>query len=913
MRKTTTAGMIPARDVAGPDEGTFASDLRAVLREPLAWGVALVIFLRPWVDGLTYPTFNTYYLWAIIVLTALWGARLLLRGEPLRHRVPIALLAAFVLIAFLTGLGTVQVNATYRSVLFWCGHFFLFLLCTNGLRTVRAQNIVLAALIVSVGANAIWSLIHYEWLLPMMREELNRNPGLLAAQFGTEVLTPELRHRLEVNRAFGTFIFPNALAAFLVLMIPLLAGVLRSAYVNWRWTKGAQAVHDTGRLPAVVFLAIWLSTASAAFFLYPFLLLVIARDADYFARPVQATFWLGIVPLALAAAGFWYVRTRGWRPFALVVANVAAAVALVASVWALYLTFSRGGWLALVVACVVGMILYAKGSPNPWVWNLGSKRAPGAAVCWLLMAGVALASVAQGRAPEEDALAAVETAAELTPVGNNEALAIEGMDIGAAELSDPASAQLRVSYWRVASRIIRDHFWSGVGLGNFGAVYANYQRLGDGPVQMAHNDYLQVFTETGVFGLLAFLAMWGYFAVWGGLRITRETDSLRRGIITGMYAGVLAFLMHAFIDFDFQNPSLVALIVTVAGLFYARAGLRGDAVEVVEERRAVSQMIAIPILLAVALVTSAALRVYIFEFTLTEGSLVERAMRVGDRSGLRQRIALGRFLLDEVPKLPPPAPGQQRQIPTRFLQDLAQLIPNLEDIKRMGSVRVPIGADRSAHRPLREGEPPPPNAFVAITDPRAAQEVAVKWSEQELQFLELAHAIFPHDPEVTQTLFEWYDMLQMAVQDPDQRRAYLDESVKWAQAAVAANPRQAWPHQWLGKALMFRGSMERGASSTDYYEEGIEQFEIAAELFPISPMTWSQLGQWQQKLGESYQKVGQEKRAATLIARGEDALGEAKRLELEEFKRTRPYKWQRMPKQQELLEELTRRAREAGR
>ncbi|MEX2016003.1 MAG: O-antigen ligase family protein, partial [Candidatus Hydrogenedentales bacterium] len=524
---------------------------------------------------------------------------------------------------------------------------------------------------------------------------------------------------------------------------------------------------------------------------------------------------------------------------------------------------------------------------------------------------------------------AVETAAQVTRAANS-TLSIGGLDVGAAELSDPASARLRLSYWRVATRIIRDHFWTGVGLGNFGTVYANYQQLGDGPVQMAHNDYLQILAETGLFGLLAFLALWGYFALWGGRQIIRDQDPLRRGILAGMYAGVLAFLMHAFVDFDFANPSLVAMVVTMAALFYARAGegppLRGVAegrgvspqstAPPVDQRRAVSQMIAIPILLAVALVTSAALRVYIFEFTLTEGSLLQRATRVGDRSGLRQRVALGRFLLDEVPKLPPPsapnASGQPRQIPTRFLQEVALLVPDLGDIKKMGTIRVPIGADRNAHRPLREGEGPPPNAFVAITNPAAAKDVAIKWSEQELNFLEVAYAIFPHDPELTQTLFEWYDLLQMATTDPDMRREYLDGAVKWARAAVEANPRQAWPRQWLGKALMFRGSMEPSASR-DYYDEGIKQFRVATDLFPISPMTWSQLGQWQQKLGQALQNAGEPDRAAPLLARGEDALGEAKRLELEDFRRKHPYKWQRMPNQQQLLQELTAKAQAAGR
>ena len=66
---------------------------RAILSEPIALGIAVVIFFRPWRDGLTYPAFNAYYLWVIILLTAFWGARLLLRGETIRFRTPIFLFA----------------------------------------------------------------------------------------------------------------------------------------------------------------------------------------------------------------------------------------------------------------------------------------------------------------------------------------------------------------------------------------------------------------------------------------------------------------------------------------------------------------------------------------------------------------------------------------------------------------------------------------------------------------------------------------------------------------------------------------------------------------------------------------------------------------------------------------------------
>lgn len=127
---------------------------------------------------------------------------------------------------------------------------------------------------------------------------------------------------------------------------------------------------------------------------------------------------------------------------------------------------------------------------------------------------------------------------------------------------DPNTALLRL-HWISGLHMLGDNPITGVGLDNFGIAYPHYQILGAGDVKPAHNDYLQMASETGIFGLLAFLAFWGYFIVHNGRSILREEDRATRWFRAGVFAGVVGFLLHSFVDFNFYNPDLA----TVAFIF----------------------------------------------------------------------------------------------------------------------------------------------------------------------------------------------------------------------------------------------------------------------------------------------------------------------------------------------------------
>ena len=118
---------------------------RALSSEPVAIGLSLFVLLRPWRDGLTFPPFNGYFAAFIVFLAALWGARLLMRNERIAYPLPTALLARYLLIAYLTGFDTIEHYLTHRTLQYLVVYFFIFLLCSNSLRTPLSVGLVLGA------------------------------------------------------------------------------------------------------------------------------------------------------------------------------------------------------------------------------------------------------------------------------------------------------------------------------------------------------------------------------------------------------------------------------------------------------------------------------------------------------------------------------------------------------------------------------------------------------------------------------------------------------------------------------------------------------------------------------------------------------------------------------------------------
>jgi len=99
----------------------------------------------------------------------------------------------------------------------------------------------------------------------------------------------------------------------------------------------------------------------------------------------------------------------------------------------------------------------------------------------------------------------------------------------------------------------------GSGLGTFRDVYALYEdheRLDPAAVvNHAHNDYLELFLETGVPGLLLIAA---FLLWWARTAVSRWRDNLADPYVKAAVIASAALLAHSLVDFPLRTAALSA-------------------------------------------------------------------------------------------------------------------------------------------------------------------------------------------------------------------------------------------------------------------------------------------------------------------------------------------------------------------
>ena len=134
--------------------------------------------------------------------------------------------------------------------------------------------------------------------------------------------------------------------------------------------------------------------------------------------------------------------------------------------------------------------------------------------------------------------------------------------LGVTEVDKAISGQARLYMYRNTINMIRDNLFLGVGFGNFKYIYPRYRDRGEWElsgintrVDQAHSEYLQVFSEVGLIGLLAFL--WILAGIgrmgWEIVKIKNFNPCFMKGLALTM--GIGATLIQAFFDFNLQNPA----------------------------------------------------------------------------------------------------------------------------------------------------------------------------------------------------------------------------------------------------------------------------------------------------------------------------------------------------------------------
>lgn len=122
----------------------------------------------------------------------------------------------------------------------------------------------------------------------------------------------------------------------------------------------------------------------------------------------------------------------------------------------------------------------------------------------------------------------------------------------------------RFRYWLAAWKMINEHPFFGMGVGTFMANFSKF--LPNTNISYAHNCYLQIWAETGIFALFSFLGFIVSFVYLGIKRFIVSKDF----ILLGLLSGAVGFLLHSFFETNLYSLRLAVLFWAWVGLICAR-------------------------------------------------------------------------------------------------------------------------------------------------------------------------------------------------------------------------------------------------------------------------------------------------------------------------------------------------------
>jgi O-antigen ligase len=124
------------------------------------------------------------------------------------------------------------------------------------------------------------------------------------------------------------------------------------------------------------------------------------------------------------------------------------------------------------------------------------------------------------------------------------------------------SASARLDYWRAAVQTVTDKPIFGSGPGTFQRPYSELKSPESEMARLAHNDYLEQFSDSGVVGGLAYLGWIGLALGFVGRKVWTRPNP----IYLGVYAGLMAWFLQGLGEFSLYIPALAWTAFTLLGL-----------------------------------------------------------------------------------------------------------------------------------------------------------------------------------------------------------------------------------------------------------------------------------------------------------------------------------------------------------
>jgi O-antigen ligase len=196
----------------------------------------------------------------------------------------------------------------------------------------------------------------------------------------------------------------------------------------------------------------------------------------------------------------------------------------------LIVSWSRGAWIGFVAAALVIGFFAAR---RRWIGIVLVGALVGGST-FFLVAGLAPASL-------------VARFSDFTQE-------VVSYDVRGVQISDANYAVIeRLAHWQAAIGMATDHPWLGVGFGAYEAAYPHYALM-NWPIALghAHNYYLNLLAETGIVGLIGYIAAWLIIGLLT-LRVLGRETGFRRGVALGILGVWAHLLVHSVFDKLYVN------------------------------------------------------------------------------------------------------------------------------------------------------------------------------------------------------------------------------------------------------------------------------------------------------------------------------------------------------------------------
>ncbi len=136
--------------------------------------------------------------------------------------------------------------------------------------------------------------------------------------------------------------------------------------------------------------------------------------------------------------------------------------------------------------------------------------------------------------------------------------------------SKPAMFELRLEYWRQAVESIKKNPWLGTGLDSFRYVSKKYQLRPSSWSFYTHNQFLEIFSETGFTGGVIFTLLIIYLVLSAYSNLHLDIESDKKILNLAIFIALTASLIHSLIDYDWQFLSVFMLFFIVCGLLTSK-------------------------------------------------------------------------------------------------------------------------------------------------------------------------------------------------------------------------------------------------------------------------------------------------------------------------------------------------------